>query len=112
MYLRGVKTAFWSVFLLTLFLGTVYAEETFNIVIKNHEFSPGELKIPANQKVTIVIDNQDETEEEFESYDLDREEIVGGNSQITVYIGPLKPGTYKYFGEFNQDTAQGTIIVE
>jgi hypothetical protein len=28
-----------------------------------------------------------------------------------VFIGPLKPGVYPFFGEFNLSTAQGKIIV-
>ena len=81
----------------------------FNIVIKNHQFEPAELDVPAGEKIKLIIDNQDPTPEEFESHDLNREKIVGGNKQITVFIGPLKPGDYKYFGEFNEVTAQGVI---
>lgn len=86
--------------------------ESYTIAIENHKFSPAELKIPANTKVKIVVENKDKTPEEFESHDLKREKIVAGNSKITVLIGPLKPGTYKYFGEFNPATAQGVIIAE
>lgn len=92
----------------------VQADDTksYTIAIENHKFSPAELKIPANTKVKIVVENKDKTPEEFESHDLKREKIVAGNSKITVLIGPLKPGTYKYFGEFNPATAQGVIIAE
>jgi len=78
---------------------------TYTITIKNHQFSPKKLVIPANEKVKLIVDNQDPTAEEFESYDLNREKIVTGNNKITVFIGPLKPGEYKYFGEFHEDTA-------
>ena len=84
--------------------------EIYKIVIKNHQFSPKELVVPANEKIKLIIENQDPTAEEFESYDLNREKIVTGNSKITIFIGPLKPGKYKYFGEFHEDTAQGIII--
>jgi len=86
------------------------ARPTFTITIKNHEFSPKELIVPANEKVKLIIENQDPTAEEFESYDLNREKIVTGGGKITIFIGPLKPGEYKYFGEFHEDTAQGIII--
>jgi len=82
----------------------------FTITIKDHQFSPKELIVPANEKVKLIIENQDSTAEEFESYDLNREKIVTGNGKITIFIGPLKPGEYKYFGEFHEDTAQGIII--
>ncbi len=82
------------------------------IVIKNHQFIPPQLTIPANQKLRITVDNQDPTAEEFESFDLDREQVVKGNKKIIVYIGPLKPGTYKYWGDYHQDTAKGVIVAQ
>ena len=87
-------------------------DEIYTITIKNHEFSPKELVIPAKKKVKILVDNQDATPEEFESYELNREKVVTGNNKITLFVGPLKPGTYKYFGEFHKDTAQGVIKAE
>ena len=44
--------------------------------------------------------------------DLNREKIIAGGREGTVYVGPLDPGTYEYFGEFNPDTAQGRIIAK
>ena len=82
------------------------------IVIKNHRFEPAELKVPADTRVKLVIDNQDPTPEEFESHDLRREKIVPGGSKATIWVGPLKAGEYGFFGEFNEDTAQGKLIVE
>lgn len=87
-------------------------QTTYTIVIKDHRFVPAEQHVPAGQKLRLVIDNQDPTPEEFESYDLDREKVVSGNSQIIVFIGPLKAGAYSYFGDFSPETAQGTIIAE
>ena len=87
-------------------------ENQFGIVIKDHKFSPVELKVPANKKIKLIIENHDPTPEEFESYDFNREKVVSGNGKITVFIGPLKPGTYKYFGDFHMDSAQGVIIAE
>jgi len=88
------------------------AEQEFAITIKDHRFEPAEVHVPANQKVKLIINNQDATPEEFESHDLNREKIVTGGGKITVFIGPLKPGRYPFFGEFNMDTAQGVVIVE
>jgi hypothetical protein len=31
---------------------------------------------------------------------------------LPIYIGPLKPGKYPFFGEFNQATARGVVIAE
>jgi len=82
------------------------------IIIKNHQFIPSQLIIPAGQKIKITVDNQDPTAEEFESFDLNREKVVSGNKKIIVFIGPLQQGTYKYFGDFHQKTAQGVIVAQ
>lgn len=86
--------------------------QEYVITIKGHKFIPAEFEVPAGQRVKVVVENQDATAEEFESYDLRREKVVAGNGRITVFIGPLKPGQYKFFGEFHPATAQGVIIVK
>jgi plastocyanin len=82
------------------------------VVIQDHRFEPAELTVPAGLKVKLTVVNKDATPEEFESYELNREKVVVGNSQIVVFVGPLKPGRYPYFGEFHMDTAKGTLIAE
>src|SRR5579885_1508403 len=71
------------------------------LTIKNHRFEPTEIAIPANQKIKLTVKNLDPTPEEFESTDLRREKVVAGGGEITVYIGPLQPGRYEFFGDFN-----------
>lgn len=84
----------------------------FNLAIKGHQFNPAVLEIPAGIKVKLIIDNQDSSAEEFESFELNREKVIPGNAKGTVFVGPLKPGEYPFFGEFNPKTAQGKIIVK
>lgn len=88
------------------------AESEYKLVIQNHSFQPAELIIPAQQKVKLVIENRDNSVEEFESHALNREKIIPAQKSATIYIGPLKPGRYPFFGEYNQKTAQGVIIVQ
>lgn len=85
---------------------------SFELVIKDHKFAPAELTIPAGQKVKLLVKNQDSTPEEFESHDFNREKIIPGNSSATIFVGPLKAGEYKFFGEFNEATAQGKLIAK
>lgn len=82
----------------------------FEIEIRNHLFEPSEIVIPANTKVKLIVYNRDPTPEEFESYELNREKVIMGNRQAVIFIGPLKPGEYPFFGEFNPKTALGLII--
>ena len=99
-----------------LFLGLLSAAAfaevpDVKLVIRDHRFVPTELVLPANTKVRLMVVNEDATPEEFESHELNREKVVTGKATITVYVGPLKPGRYPFFGDFHQDSAQGVLIV-
>jgi hypothetical protein len=83
-----------------------------SLVIRNHRFEPAELHIPANKKVKILVSNEDATPEEFESHELNREKVIPANGKVVIYIGPVAPGRYPFFGEFNPKTAVGVIIAE
>ncbi|HLG87917.1 MAG TPA: cupredoxin domain-containing protein [Alphaproteobacteria bacterium] len=88
------------------------AEGDFTLTIKDHRYAPEELTIPANTKVKLIVKNLDATPEEFESFDLNREKVVAPGSVIEVYVGPLDPGKYEFFGDFHQDTARGHLLVK
>jgi plastocyanin len=91
---------------------TLAADPTFEIAIRDHKFVPNEITVPAGQKVKLVVRNEDATPEEFDSKRLNREKVIPGRSQATIYIGPLKPGEYPFVGEFNESTATGKIVVK
>jgi hypothetical protein len=84
----------------------------FTIEIRDHLFYPAELVIPADTKVKVIVINQDPTPEEFESYELNREKVIMGGARANIFLGPLPPGVYPFFGEFNPKTAQGSVRVE
>jgi plastocyanin len=88
------------------------AETEALLVIKDHRFEPAELKLPAGQRVKLVVHNQDATPEEFESHSLNREKVIPAGAKATIYIGPLKPGRYAFIGEYNQTTAKGAVVAE
>lgn len=85
---------------------------SFLITIKDHKFSPAEITVPAGQQIELVVENQDSTPEEFESHELRREKIIPPNGKIKILVGPLKPGTYPFVGEFHEDSAQGKLIAK
>jgi hypothetical protein len=88
------------------------ADKEFTLMIKDHYFVPSEIRVPAGQKIKLIVENQDATPEEFESHELNREKIIAPKSKVSIYIGPLKAGKYPFFGEFNQATARGLVIAE
>ena len=93
-----------------LFANSVRAEGTeFTLVLRNHQFEPASLTVPAGQKITLIVRNEDATKEEFESHDLKIEKVVGGKAMIRVMVGPLKPGDYRFVGEYHEDSAKGVL---
>lgn len=89
----------------------IAASAQYAIQLKDHLFYPSKIKIPAGQKVKLVIHNLDETPEEFDSFSLNREKVLFPKQKSFIFIGPLKPGEYDFFGEYNPNTAQGKVIV-
>ena len=91
----------------------VHAESMpeFQLVLQNHKFEPATLKVPANTKFKVLVTNRNPVPSEFESSDFNREKIVLPNSTITVFVGPLAKGTYKFFDDFNHATT-GVLVVE
>lgn len=84
----------------------------FNLTIQNHTFQPATLSAPANQPLALHVVNKDNAAEEFESEALKREKIVPANGEITILLPALKPGTYGFVGEFHEETAKGTLVVQ
>ncbi|BBA33405.1 uncharacterized protein sS8_1445 [Methylocaldum marinum] len=92
--------------------GSVSAAENYTLTIKEHRFEPEELEVPAGRKIKLIVKNEDSTPEEFESRSLKREKIIPGKSQATIFVGPLDPGTYDFFGEFHEESAKGRILAK
>lgn len=88
------------------------ADPQFTLVIRDHRFTPSELRVPVGKKIKLVIDNQDASAEEFESHPLNREKLIPAKSKATIFLGPLAAGRYPFIGEFHEKTANGVIIAE
>jgi plastocyanin len=88
------------------------AQDELRLSIKNHQFQPDHLDVPAGVKFKLIVKNEDDSAEEFESSELKREKVVAPGKEITVFLGPLTPGEYKYFGDFHKATAQGVLIAK
>src|SRR5690242_8711344 len=99
-----VVAGLWSV-------GAARADD-YVLTIKDHRFTPEEIKVPADQRVMITVVNDDVTPEEFDSSALKVEKVVAGKSKGVVRIGPLKPGRYPFIGEYHEATAKGVVIAE
>jgi hypothetical protein len=88
------------------------AEDSPIVVFHNHRFEPSRVEVPARVKFRLQVKNADDTADEFESTELNREKLVAPGQTITVFLGPLDPGEYKFFGDFHQDTARGVLVAK
>ena len=111
-YARLITVCAFQLFI-TLVSSPIYAKPPIiTLEIHNHLFYPDVLIVPSKVKFKLLVINKDNTPEEFESYELNREKVIMGGRKATIFIGPLAPGEYPFFGEFNPHTAQGRMIAE
>jgi hypothetical protein len=89
------------------------AQGAAEIVIthKDRTFDPGQVTAPANKPFVLRIRNADGKAIEFESKTMRVEKIIAANSEATINVKALKPGSYEFFDEFNEST-RGTLIAQ
>jgi plastocyanin len=110
---RSSLTRMAAALIAALMLSSAHAADAdIAVTIQAHKFTPAEIRIPAGQRVRLLVLNKDDTPEEFESTVLGIEKLVPPGSRATIFVGPLKPGRYPFTGEFHQSTAQGAVIAE
>ena len=99
---------------LLLTLTPVRAQDmpSVNLLIRDGRFVPATLEVPANTKFRLLIKNEGPGAEEFESVELRKEKVLAPGASSFLIFQPLKPGTYKFFGDFHPDTAQGQMIAK
>ncbi|WP_233998016.1 MULTISPECIES: cupredoxin domain-containing protein [unclassified Pseudoalteromonas] len=98
----------WILMLLSM---PAFAElKEFKLVLKDHLFYPARMEVPSGEKIRLLVHNLDGDPEEFDSFDLNREKVLFPGRINVIYVGPLAPGEYFFFGEFAPDTARGTLV--
>jgi hypothetical protein len=88
------------------------ADNIASLTLRDHRFTPAEIRVKAHVPTTVTIVNEDSESEEFDSTALKIEKVVSGHATGTMRIRPLAPGRYPFIGEFHADTAHGTVIAE
>lgn len=88
------------------------ADEPIILHLKNHKFSPSTIKVKANQPSMIILYNDDDTADEFDSSSLKIEKVVPGRNKGNIRVRALAPGKYPFMGEYHAATAQGVVIAE
>ena len=106
------RIAWVSALLVIAVAAPVLADDpTVAITLKNNQFVPSEVPIPAGVKVKLVVRNENPTTSEFESIQFHREKVVTPGQEITVFVGPLDPGKYEFYDDFHQQT-RGHLVVK
>ena len=85
---------------------------TVKLTLKNHQFAPSEIHVPAGAPVTLIIRNEDSSAEEIDSPQLKIEKIIAGGEEVSLTLRPLDKGSYPFVGEYHEDWAKGTLIAE
>jgi hypothetical protein len=86
-------------------------DASFALTLKDHQFTPSELSVPAGVRIKLQVTNQEQRSAEFESTAMHFEKIVGSGRAIDVFVGPLDPGTYEFYNDFDQ-VARGHVIAK
>ncbi len=84
----------------------------FTLIAENGRFKPEVITVPAHTRFKLVVTNHGPGPEEFESRELRKETVLAAGVTRSVVFAPLKPGVYRFFGDFHPDTARGRIVVK
>lgn len=84
----------------------------YELRIKDHKFDKEVIKVKAGTKFRLIIYNDDNEFEEFESKRMMIEKFIQPKSKINLLMGPFKPNTYDFFADFHPSTGKGTLIAE
>ena len=113
--MRSVLVAIGMVGLLIVAAAGARADD-YVLTIKEHRFTPAEIKVPANQRVVITVVNEDATPEEFETTCEPVSEpppAVTAKSTVTPLIGlPLASVTSTDGGSPTAVPGAAVICVE
>jgi plastocyanin len=100
-----------GLFLLACAAAALADDPSFSILMKNNQFIPSEVQIPAGVKVKLLVRNENSTASEFESIQFHREKVVPPGQEISVFVGPLNPGSYEFYDDFHPET-RGHLVVK
>lgn len=85
---------------------------TYRLVARDGRFEPAVIAVAAGKRFKVEITNAGNGPIEFESRDLKQEKVLGPGASSFVVINALKPGEYRFFDDFHQDTGQGRIVAK
>jgi hypothetical protein len=85
-------------------------DAVLSVSVKNHHFQPQQLTARANVLISIRVKNLDSGRMEFESTNPSIEKVIEGNSEAVIKLGPLAPGRYEFYDDFDQKSTMVLIV--
>ena len=82
------------------------------LAIENNRFQPEEVKVKAGAPFVLVITNKDKGPEELDMLSPRIEKVIPAGKTVRLKMPALKPGSYRFVGEYHEKTAKGRIIAE
>jgi hypothetical protein len=95
-----------------LLAAPAFADAPITVHLKNHRFTPATIKVKANQPAMLILFNDDDSADEFDSSSLKIEKVVPGHDKGNIRLRALAPGKYPFMGEYHAATAQGMVIAQ
>ena len=96
----------------SLLTAPALADDAITVHLKGHKFYPATINVKANQPSMIILFNDDDSADEFDSSSLKIEKVVPGHQKGNIRVRPLAPGKYPFMGEYHAATAQGMVIAK
>jgi hypothetical protein len=85
---------------------------TYEIVLKNHKFTPAEIHVPTGKPFIVLVTNANDGADEFEMLLPAVERALAPGQQGKVRMRPLGLGRFPFFGESDPDEERGAFISE
>nr|ABU51087.1 unknown [uncultured bacterium Bio2] len=95
-----------------LLVAPAFADAPVIVHLKDHRFTPATIKVKANEPAMLVLFNDDDSADEFDSSSLKIEKVVPGHAKGNIRLRALAPGKYPFMGEYHAATAQGMVIAQ
>src|SRR5437899_12211578 len=90
------------------------AEEVavYKVQHKDGKFEPATIEVPSGKRFKLEVVNAGTGAIEFESKPLKQEKVIAAGASASLTLGPLKAGSYKFFDDYHEATAQGTVVAK
>jgi Cupredoxin-like domain len=85
---------------------------TYEIMLKDHRFTPAEIHVPTGKPFNVLMTNATEGADEFEMLLPALEKTLAPGQQGRVRVRPLGTGRFPFFGESDPDDERGAFIAE